>query len=317
MKLIKWKPILSNLDVLNKINCDFYFVNYPTDYWHKKNNLTITNNYSIKKKNDFCKILNVKYLFSPTENDNVFITNTCIERHCKTKVLHVGSRLKSKRFNQLSKMFKIFLFLLKLSNKKNNSSICIYNVDLVYIPLYLFLKILGFRLVLQLEDNYLLYYDDTIIRKSLYKFTYNLFDIIISSNKNNFSYFKNEQQKIHYNGFVNFNSEPFLNDILFPKFVFGGTVNELRGSNILNGLINYLYKNYNKFELHITGTTLDVNDKNVFVHGFLETKEYVKLLQNCDYGLVLQSESGLGEGFFPSKTLDYNENGLLILTLEL
>ena len=312
MKLEKWHPRLTSLDDNDLIDNYFYLTNYPCSKWHQKTNTRHQNNYSIDKKDDFASsIKSVKKILSPTEADNNFI----FETYQDMNVIHFGSNQKSKRFNQLAKSLGIFVYAFKHRSEFNN--LLIYNVELPYFWIAIFFKVfLKKKITLQLEDNYLIV-EKNLFKKNLYSLSYHFVDTVITSNEMNQDCFKGK--KVHiYNGFKTFteNRNKYLDKNVF---IFGGNINKIRGSNAIKDLVDYLEKNYDDFELNLTGKiTLDkktLENKRVKYHGFLHHDEYQKLLQYCNYGLILQQNDHLGRGFFPSKAIDYHKSGLIILNL--
>lgn len=314
-KLIDWCPTITNLKDFRLNKKILYQVNYPDNFWHKKNKFVPIKNYSIDKKDDFINKLKIKFVLTPTDNDANFSFKSFSYKKSDTTYFHIGSNLKLKRLNQIVKSYRLLKFL--ISYRKNFDVVLAYNIDIPYFFNLILLKIIfKKKIYLQLEDNYV---EKNIpsLKKYIYLFFYKFADLVISPNLINRKYFQ-PGKHILYNGFSEY-TRPKKKLQSSNKFIFGGTLDQLRGAHLLPEILKLLEEKYVDFELHITGVkpnqlNLPTHQK-LFIHGFLDIERYQVLLEQMDYGLILQQKEDGASGFFPSKTLDYYKKGLIIKEL--
>lgn len=231
----------------------------------------------------------------------------------------------SKLFSQVWLLFKIFSCI------KTRDKILVYHSIANSTVLLITKKIIGFELILQLNEVYqnvnsqgliLNYFEKKIISNSD--------SYILSTRQLLKTINRSDKKSIICEGVMK------MNTIRFDKFddgkihlVYAGLIDydKLCAFNAIN-IANYLSGNY---VMHIAGfgNQSDVNDLKYLIEkinsygncqiifeGFLQGENLVSLLQQCHIGLVAQSnDKEFTETSFPSKIYTYLTNSLIVVSL--
>ncbi len=294
----------NNIEFLFKNGIGVYLVNLPTPKWYDFHKLSPQKNYSEKKKLKFFSLMKKgSFIVSPTEVEEYQIKTNYFEEE---NIFHF-SNLKEKRISQVFMTFQIIKFLFK--RRKFFEYCLVYNFYPCEMMVAFFVKfMLQKKIIVDFEDDY------TKINKSiLYGIYFNLVkfipDKIICINELMKNHFDKSKCFVH-NGFFNLNYYKNINTEFKDncKFLFSGTLDEIRGVDLIPDLINSLRKKVNNFKLIITGSGKLENlvkswdFKELTYLGYLDECEYETLIQEVDFCLVLQKpDMPFNAGSFPSK----------------
>jgi glycosyltransferase involved in cell wall biosynthesis len=246
--------------------------------------------------------------------------------------LNIGQGVEMK----ISHLHRIIAYYIKGSivicrMRKRGYSNIIYNSGGISIENFLFIllsKILGFRLVLAIEEDYS-YFNDDIKLISRFKFwTINRFDflncrwadsIVVISN-----YLKNKYVNL---GAKNVTLIPItakLNNNPAKKsfsenlqVIYAGTFTDKDGvGEIIEGFLkfNSLYRNALLILTGKSAQQLLYKDKykereNIIFKGFVEDDEFYDLLRNSDVMCMCRTDSGFANAGFPFKLGEYLATG--------
>lgn len=236
----------------------------------------------------------------------------------------------------LSPVFSLFSILynfLCFNFKNRVDKLLIYNPLPNYILVIILCKILGKKIYLDLEDSSNEYHYGGILgvlKKLIENIILNLSDGII---------LVNFQQKI---------PKKITNRLFLPAFfnekkiikqtsgkikvLFSGTMNENTGAVLLIKSILKFEKEFpeisSMFEIYVTGfgpilskIRQDLKGlKNITVNvtTHISFEQYKSLLTRCHIGLSLKLTNGAyGQTTFPSKTFEYAENGLALISTDI
>lgn len=297
-----------------------YVTRFGDDEVISKRNLKKHTNEAIKKKENIFNSFNNKFKIFSITNDNTGLPKFHKEI-IKKNTIHMVcfSGFLSDFINTIILVY----YLIKYREEYDN--ILFYNTYFVYLlPIIIAKFLLNKKVFLDFEDDY-------SVRKGFYrtKLTFylvkNLFDGVILINKHMSKYFKinntvvvNSFEKLH------LDDNKLEKDYRCLNFVFSGSLDNIRGSDLLidlNEKFESLNFNYNIF---ITGKgKLESKIKNyckgknnIFFEGFVSEKRLTNILENCDIGLVLQKpDHKFSLGSFPSKIDLYSKYDLLVLRL--
>ena len=148
--------------------------------------------------------------------------------------------------------------------------------------------------------------------------------IIINDNMNRF--FGRRQKTVILNSFADLRYVKNLSLEQPLRLLYSGSLDDIRGADLIDDLCRALSKIGLEFEIFITGKgplqsyIEEVSQQNPRLHfeGFVSEERLGELLSYCDIGLVLQKpDHPFSEGSFPSKVELYAEHNLAILALEL
>ena len=294
----------SNINHLFSKGIGVFLVNLPTKNWFELHNIIPKKNYSEKKKLKYFNLMNPgSFVVSPTEIEDLKMKTISFHEN---NIFHIG-HIKSKRISQILMSINIIKLLIK---KKDTFDYClVYNFYPCEIIVAFFLKLfLKKRIIVDFEDDY------SKINKSIsynlyFKFVKHIPDITICINEKMTSYFKKNNYVVH-NGFFNLDYYSEINTNIRDncKFLFSGTLDEIRGVDLVPDLIFTLRNKIKDFKIIITGSgklenlVQSWNYEELIYLGYLEEKEYELLIQQVDICLVLQKpDNPFNEGSFPSK----------------
>jgi len=237
---------------------------------------------------------------------------------------------------KLSHIFKILLFYLRglkiiLKLKDNSCTNIVYNSGGISIENFLFIlwaRILGFRLILAIEEDYSFFRDD-IKRISKFKFrTVKRFDflnchwahsIVVVSTYLRDKYLKMGARNVRLipvTAKLNFNeNKSSFNSPL--TVIYAGTFADKDGvKDILEGFLDF-NRDYKDAILILTGMSsqqliyhdLYKNEKSLIFKGFVEDRDFYPLLRDADVLCMCRTESGFANAGFPFKLGEYLATG--------
>lgn len=212
--------------------------------------------------------------------------------------------------------------------------IIFYNRLPAYSCFLIVAKILRYKLFLDLEDgqvsSHLKY---KRVTSQIYTYIFDRFcsdGVILASEK--LRSFARQKNSLVYYGVINSSSYVNTWGGSVIRCLFSGSLSVQTGSDTLCRAIEIIgqsYPNYHDMiEFNITGygESLDKfievaknqNFLRVFVHGRLGLPQYKSLLENSHVGLSLKLVDGpLDKSTFPSKVIEYVENGLLLVSTDI
>ncbi len=297
-----------------------YICNFPEQKWYDFHNFERKRNYGIEKKERFFQLMNEgSMLLSPTQ-DSLIMKPT--KSFNNGKIYHFGSIFKG-RYAQISQAIKIIFFLVK---KRNFFNYClVYNFYPGEMTIAFFAKyFLKKKIIVDFEDDYL-----KQTKKHFYQYYFNFVkkipDSIICINRNMVHYFQNQEIYV-FNGFIEID---YVDKIDFElkeniRFLFSGTLDDIRGADLIPDIILALRKEISSFKIFITGSGPYEEEvkkwkfPEVEFLGFLSSKDYNKALQAADAYLVLQKpDHPFNLGSFPSKIEFYAKFKKPIYRIEL
>jgi glycosyltransferase involved in cell wall biosynthesis len=262
---------------------------------------------------------NQSILLSPTQDPNVKIKT---KTYKKGRIIHFGSRFWG-RMAQIELSVKLISWLFK--NRKLYNYCLVYNFYPCEMAAAFFAKIfLRKRIIIDFEDDYM--YQSS---KKNYKFYFNIVkkipDTVICINKNMTNYFPDKLTYI-FNGFINLD---YANSCSYKfhegiKLLFAGTLDNIRGVDLIPDLIKALKTKIKNFEIFITGSGPFENEirkwnySEVTYLGFVSSDKFEKILAEADAYLVLQKpDHTFSLGSFPSKIEYYSKYKKPIFKIEL
>lgn len=215
--------------------------------------------------------------------------------------------------------------------KKKGCSNIIYNSGGINIENFLFIlyaKMLGFKLLLAIEEDYT-FFSDNIKAISRFKcWTIEKFDflnckwadgIIVISN-----YLKNKYERLKVKNLVMIPITAYPNhDIGKDKFnnplqiLYAGTFTDKDGvGEIIEGFIRYSHNNAN-CRLILTGESAQQriytekykDNKNILFTGRVDDNDFYQLLRNADILCMCRTDSGFAQAGFPFKLGEYLATG--------
>jgi len=237
--------------------------------------------------------------------------------------------------SEIISFFGLLDLLVRLS-LKSNVAIVFYNRRLLYIFHLLLAKALGYRCILDLEDNEFTDKQNRNLRDIFYlKPISILFDYFCKQGailackaiKTSTSI----KKTICYYGIVDLNlfqKKPKKKGI---NFLFSGALLEDAGGEILLEVIKKMRTHGNlgfrKASFFITGfgplgdkfyqIASSKKDPKVFYYGKLNESDYQKVLKKSDVGLALKKIDGkFANTTFPSKVIEFSSAGLLTITTD-
>lgn len=227
---------------------------------------------------------------------------------------------------------QIYLFFFLLVKLKKTYSLIVYHATDYYKVLPLVKRIIGFRLILEVEE---IYYKVQKCDAKKIKGENKMFDIadafILATR------YLNDEVNPKHKPFVEVNGVYKKEPLLSPKFrdgrvhlVYAGTFMLRKGILTAINSAKHLPENYclhilgngAEEEMHkINETIEEVNRQSgaqVIYEGIKKGREYNEFLQKCDIGLSPQNiETDFNTTSFPSKILSYMSNGLIVVTIRL
>ena len=253
-------------------------------------------------------------------------------RHGSIPYKNVGHGLSM----SLSSVFKVAAYYLKGSQaimrfKRKGYKNIVYNaggINIENLFFIFFAKILGFKLLLAIEEDYT-YFTDKIKSISRFKFwTIRRLDFLNCRLADEFvvisTYLRDKYLKmkaanvtlIPITARINYNSDKrFLNSPV--QVVYAGTFADKDGvDDIVKGFIDF-NKYYKDALLILTGKSAQqeeyrqkyMNEKNIFFKGFMEDVDFYPLLRDSDILCMCRTESGFANAGFPFKLGEYLATG--------
>lgn len=316
------------------------YIGYYDTILNKKEN----RNYvlSAKNKMDYiCEILvkcnyNVEIVSVSNTKNNEFYKKKKIDINSKIK-LFLFSTIPSKNaihklFRLLNTKFNLFVYFFK--NIHRNDKVIVYHSLGYYKLLAILKRIIGFKMILEVEE---IYSDVTGNEKTrakelaffkladAYIFPTELLDQYVNTEHKPstivYGTYKVEKERGH-----KFNKEDGK-----IHLVYAGTFDPRKGGvSVAIATGECLDK---KFHIHILGfgseeekkvlekQIEEVNSKNgaiVTMDGLLSGEDYIKFLQSCDAGFSTQNpDADFNDTSFPSKVLSYLSNGLRVVSVRI
>ncbi len=328
--VINSKYSLSLLEEIEKDDINFYLsskkgiyvCSFPDEQWHKQHNLVVKKNYATFKKSKFLSCLKPgSFIVSPTE---ILNPTKKMNRVWIGNVFHLGSHFKYSRLKQIEYSLKLIFYLTKI--RKNYDVVLYYNFELPIFFTALFVRhILGKEIYVDFEDDY------SLIKRNWFKnyFTKLIYQIpnsVICINREMKKHFGTKTHCLVFNGFIDLN---YLKEIDVSlredlSFLYAGTLDEIRGADLLPEIVYALRKQFSYFRIRVTGfgpldsQIRDLKLPEIEFLGFLSEDEYVKVLKLTDIFLVLQKpDHAFNKGSFPSKIEYYSAFKKPIYSLKL
>lgn len=225
-----------------------------------------------------------------------------------------------------------------LTKNFNSALVCIfYNRTSAYISSLITARYFNIKCVLDLEDIELIDQAQTKMQRIYQSIKQNLYNRLCSGGTILAASVMEKsipnEKSICYYGIAS--NEPKKQKILSKnkiKILFGGSVQEDTGSEILYELITKLREKTEKWceniEFVVTGQGSGIDRlqpltealcaPNLTIHGRLNYADYLDILHECDIGLALKKNNGLlAKTTFPSKVIEYASAGLLNVTTEI
>ena len=327
---ISRKYDLSLLNEVQKDNIEFYLkkgkgifiCNFPDSHWHSLYNFKISRNYSINKKNNLFHCLsNNSILVSPTEIDQNVYTNKNIT--CG-RILHLKSIFTFSRLKQIEYSLRLLVFVFKY--RKQYDFILYYNFEMpIFFTAFIFKFILNKKIYVDFEDDYSLL-KRNLLKNSLNKLLFKIPELVICVNKEMINNFSSKTKCLIFNGFIDLEYMKQLDCKLNEnsKFLFAGSLDEIRGADLIPDVAIALRKKLKNFKIYVCGTgplekyLSRLNISEIEFKGFLNDLEYDELLNECDCFLVLQKpDHPFSKGSFPSKIEYYSKFKKPILSLKI
>lgn len=250
--------------------------------------------------------------------------------------LHVPSAIcTTSRFLNKIVLFKIKfnIILFFLFNIKEDDKVIVYHSLGYYKLIAILKKIIGFKMILEVEE---IYSDVTGNERTrakelaffkladAYIFPTELLDQSVNTEHKPstivYGTYKVEKDRKH----------KFHEEDGKIHLVYAGTFDPRKGGVSAAAAGEYLNK---KFHIHILGfgseeekkvikkQIEEVNSKNgaiVTMDGLLSGEEYIKFLQSCDVGFSTQNpDADFNDTSFPSKVLSYLSNGLRVVSVRI
>lgn len=230
---------------------------------------------------------------------------------------------------------KIWLILYFLFTIRKNDNVVVYNSPFYFTPIYLLKKIIGFNLVLEVEEVYSVVFSMNKSWHRREKRLIEMSDSYIFPNDLMYNYLniKNKKQIVVYGSYsLNKNN---IGGIVFNDdkvhVVYAGIIDKLK-----NGAFNAVkaaeYLPYN-YVIHILGfgQQIDIDDLNrkietinnhseckIIFEGKKIGEEYVNFITGCQIGLSTQNSEGDYLKFtFPSKVMSYLSMGLNVVAAKM
>lgn len=297
---------------------------------------------SAKNKMDYiCEIL-VKCNY---DVEIVSVSNTKNNKFYKKKKIDINSKMKLFLFSTIPsksvihKLFRMIntkanLFIYFFKNISRKDKVIVYHSLGYYKLIAILKKIIGFKMILEVEE---IYSDVTGNEKTrakelaffkladAYIFPTELLDQYVNTEHKPsaivYGTYKVEKDREH----------KFHEDDGKIHLVYAGTFDPRKGGvSAATAAGEYLDKN---FHIHILGfgseeekkilvkQIEEVNSKNgavVTMDGLLSGEEYTKFLQSCDAGFSTQNpDANFNDTSFPSKVLSYLSNGLRVVSVRI
>ena len=305
-RLVPLKSVVKDdINDLLKRGNGVYICNFPEQEWYDYNGLIRTTNYSIDKKIAFHNLLAGGHkILSPTIDSKIPLSSKYLETD---RALHFGSCGTKGRLAQFVKLIFILKWLIK--NHKSFEFVLIYNFTPVEVVSGVFAKIfLKKRFIVDFEDDYLLL-NNSFLYRNYFKLVKRLPDHVICINECMTRYFQKEMTMV-FNGFINLD---YVTNVKFSfeedmVFLYSGALDDIRGVDLIADLVVELRKYLVNFKIQITGSgpledkVTSWNFPEVSYLGFLEERDYLKVLSECSACLILQKpDHPFSLGSFPSK----------------
>ena len=235
------------------------------------------------------------------------------------------------QFPFISELFSFFslpFFLYCLSRKRSIKTFLFYNQMPVYLLGLLIARLQGQKIFLDLEDGLA---SDFFLKKIKFFFIASIFDkfcsngvILSCSALGRFT--KIKRKILHYGIYNNENSSQSFKKTKKCNILFSGSILPDTGANLIYKAIQILdmEKSSSNLIFHISGKGPLIDDfkglsnltqnTNVIVHGRIDNKGYLKLLESIDIGLSLKLINGsFSTTTFPSKIMEFINHGIVVI----
>lgn len=299
-----------------------YICSFPDQLWHNEHGLKVTRNYSIRKKQKMFDCLSDEsILLSPTEVNEGLVTKKNLANN---RVVHLSSRYKRPRLKQIEYSFQLLKYV--ISHRKSFVFIFYYNFEMPIFFTAFFLKyFLKKKIYVDFEDDYTLI-SRNWLKNLINKWLFSVPDMVICINRKMVQHFHKKIKCLIFNGFIDLEYMKTI-DFKFREnstFLFAGSLDEIRGADLLPDIINALKKEINSFKINVCGAgplekyLTELNIPEIKFYGFLNEEDYFKLLNSSDFFLVLQKpDHPFNQGSFPSKVEYYSSFKKPIFSLKL
>lgn len=227
-------------------------------------------------------------------------------------ILHLGNKGFNKRIEQLLQTLFIFKYI--VHSRRKFSYCLVYNFDMpFYIAPLLFKLIFRKLLYVDYEDDYTKR-NSSILKCLCERLLRKTIDGCICVNENMCVSFP-PNKAIVSNAFANLDyvKQADFNFREGMKFIFSGTLDRIRGVDLIPSIVKALEKRISDFKIIITGRGPLFSEVKSWRHpkidyvGFLDYSEYIKVLETVDACLILQKpDHPFSKGSFPSKIEEYS-----------
>lgn len=298
-----------------------YICEGASQEWRSQFNLTEIDNITHYEKK--------KLMFSQMAEGSIWINPVSkLPKARKTKkwqhnkIIYLANHSLPWRFDQILQTIYIFLWLLK--NSKHHEYYLVYNFDIPF-----FIGVLAAKIFLR-KMIYVDYEDDYTKKET--RITKKLTELLLRKtitgavciNKNMANSLPQKRTIVH-NAFADLE---YMQDVDFTfkegmTFLYSGTLDDIRGVDLIPKLIHSIKKHINKFSIIITGRGPLENiikswhHEEVIYLGFLDRNKYIEVIKRSDICLILQKpDHPFNSGSFPSKVEDYSKYRKPIMILK-
>lgn len=298
-----------------------YICSFPSSEWLDYYNLKVSKNYSSQKKQRMFSLMKKgSFLFSPTEIDTDIYTP---KKFSSNNILYLSSIFINSRLKQIDYSFKIIQEIWRVRNKI--SYVLYYNFGMPIFFTSLIVKYLfGKKIYVDFEDDSILLRSSNL-KNVINKWLYLIPDYVICINQNMRKCFRPKTETHVFNGFIDMSYAKNLNFDFFENqvFLFAGTLDEIRGVDLIPSIVLELRKYINDFTILISGSgplsnlITSYEYSEIKYLGFLNENEFENILKISDAFLVLQKpDHPFSKGSFPSKVEYYSKHKKPIYVLK-
>ena len=253
-----------------------------------------------------------------------------VKRNCGTTVkfgpsLNIYDPLSLKLTKFLSLTWLFFWMLLNL---KKNDRVLIYHSPLLFYPVYFSKLIIGYTLILEVEEIYSEVWKISTSEQKKEKNLLMIADNYIPSSEQLSKLLGEKSLFVCHGCYKPLRTTIKKSEDLNINVVYAGTIDQLKGGAFI-GLESFRYLE-EKYSLHIAGygsnhdinllknRILDINSKlnrnAVIYHGMLNEEDLSNLLNKCSIALNPQKTGDYMNTAFPSKLLVYLSYGLSVVS---
>ena len=282
-----------------------YICPCPTDNWFRKQGIRqVETFHSEKKLRMFAQMAEGSFFISPTPflGRGISAKATSVDG-----IFHLVVPRLPRRLIQGIHIIQVIAFLIR--NHSRFTYCLVYNFEQWYYLAALFAKyVLGKKLYVDFEDDYLLRNPSRLSAVAL-RLTYRAADGVICIHEEMRRYFK-MRRAITFNAFADLSYISTTPVVLREgmSFLYSGTIDAIRGADLIPTLVLELRKSLSSFRIVVTGSgplEKEVSTwrlPEVDFKGFLSNNDLTQLVSNVDACLVLQRpDHSFCKGSFPSK----------------